>query len=315
MSVMAATRVCSLLPSATEIVSALGATDRLVAVTHECDYPAAVAPIPKVTSSVVDSAGMTEAEIDEAIKRSLANLSTIYFIDKHEIARLQPDLIITQQLCEVCAVSFDRVCEVAESVCPGAKVLSLEPDSLDGIFATIEQVGAALGVGATADNLTKTLKQRCQAVATLTAGLPRPSLMAVEWLDPPYTAGHWVPEMIEIAGGESILAQPGTRSRQTTWQEIAAADPDCLVLMPCGYDLAATIRSIESTSLPSVVGKFRALDDGRVYAVDGSAYFNRPGPRVVDGIELLASIIHPDVFPPLMVDRAARIGREQLSVG
>jgi len=304
---MASRRICSLLPSATEIVCALGLTDRLVAVTHECDYPPEITGLPRVTSSVIDAEGMNSREIDEAVRQALENLSTIYFIDREELGRLAPDLILTQELCQVCAVSLDRVREAAQAICSGANIVSLEPSTIEGIFETILEVGRATGSGEVAEGLVEGMRSRCATVQSHARELIRPRVLAIEWIDPLFTGGHWVPEMIEMAGGESLLARAGERSRELGWQEVMDADPDVILFMPCGYDLETTVREITRTTLPRMVTRSRAIRDGLAFAVNGSAYFNRPGPRVVDGVEIVASILHPEVFGEPAPDQAIRV--------
>lgn len=301
-------RICSLLPSATEIVCSLGLADDLAAITHECDYPPEIARLPPVTSSVVDSTNMSSAEIDAAIRRSLENLSTIYYLDRDLLAKLQPDLILTQELCEVCAVSFDRVQEAAHSACPGARILSLEPHSLSGILDNIREVAEATGDGTRADELLASLQTR---VATLQQGATvsekRPRTLTLEWLDPVFIGGHWVPEMVELAGGVDVLGRAGERSRQVEWSEVSAGGPEVVVLMPCGFNLERTVEEFRRQSLPSDWHSLPAVKNSQVYAVDGSSYFNRPGPRIVDGLEILARIIHPEIFGRTLEGEAIRL--------
>jgi iron complex transport system substrate-binding protein len=292
-------RICSLLPSATEIVCALGLRDDLVAITHECDYPPEIAGLPPVTSNAVDSAGMSSAEIDAAIRQALVNLSTIYHLDRNRLCELRPDLILTQELCEVCAVSFERVEEAAHALCPGAKVLSLEPHSLHGILESINQVASAAGAESGAAKLLAGLRSRIQSVEFVVhRSITRPRILTVEWLDPLFVGGHWVPEMVEIAGGQDVLGKPGGRSRRVTWAEAAEAAPEIVILMPCGFDLDRTVTEFSLLDLPQEWRSLPAVRDRKVYAVDGSAYFNRPGPRTVDGVEILARILHPGRFGP-----------------
>jgi iron complex transport system substrate-binding protein len=300
-------RICSLLPSATEIACGLGLADRLVAITHECDYPPEVQGLPRITESVIDSAGMTSREVDQAVRRSLENLSTIYYIDRDRLRELQPELILTQELCEVCAVAFGQVQSAAQSICPGASILSLEPNTIEGIFDTIRQVGAATGTERAAHELIHGLKARCRQVSEAAPATNRPRVLALEWLDPLFTGGHWVPEMIEIAGGISLLTEPGERSKQIAWADVIAAQPDVIILMPCGYDLGRTIADCGRMQFPEELFVLSAVLNDRVFAVDGSAYFNRPGPRVVDGVELLAASLHPDIFGAPHPTRVRRV--------
>lgn len=301
-------RICSLLPSATEIVCALGLRDSLVAVTHECDYPPGIEDVPSVTSSIIDSAGLTSRGVDEMVRRSLENLSTIYHLDRDHIARLQPDLIVTQELCDVCAVSFEQVDEAARSLCPGARIVSLEPETVEGIFATIRQVGGACEVETVADGLILKLRERCERVRHLADfAARRPSVLTLEWVDPPFIGGHWVPDMVDLAGGSHPVGRSGERSRRIEWTEAIAAQPDVIVLMPCGYDLRTTLDRLAGSDMPAELSGLRAQAAGGVFAVNGSAYFNRPGPRIVDGVEILATIIHPDLFGEPQPYQAVRL--------
>lgn len=306
--VFMAMRICSLLPSATEIVCALGLRDELVAVTHECDYPLDISSLPAVTSSVVDSNTLSSRGIDSAIRQALENLSTIYFLDRERLERLHPDLILTQELCQVCAVSFDRVRDAARTACPGAEVISLEPQSLSGIFESIDAVARRAGVAQRGQDVVDALQGRVDRVRTASQRIvQRPRVLALEWLDPLFIAGHWVPEMIDVAGCQDVLGLAGQPSREITWEEAARADPDTIILMPCGFDLERTVNEFETVPRPPEWSQLRAVQSQSVYAVNGSAYFNRPGPRIVDGIETLARIAHPELFGVPNAVEAVRI--------
>ena len=291
-------RICSLLPSATEIVYALGLGDSLVGITHECDYPPEAARLPAVTSSAIDHTNATGREIHEHVADALRNVTSIYRLDQELLERLNPDLVLTQELCEVCAVSYDEV-QRAVRLLPGQrKVLSLEPMTLEGIWDTIRSVGQTAGVEEQAQRIADELAARVAGVeATVQDVAHRPRVLAMEWLDPVFIGGHWVPEMIRLAGGTDGLGVEGRPSTQATWGEIAAYDPEVIVLMPCGYHLDENLEEFARTSLPSEWLGLAAVKGGQVYAVDGSAYFNRPGPRAADGLEIMAEILHPEVFP------------------
>jgi iron complex transport system substrate-binding protein len=288
-------RIVSLLPSATEIVFALGLGDHLVGVSHECDYPPEAATRPAVTRSLLP-AGLGQAEVDREVKRLLAEYGTIYELDRELLDRLQPDLILTQRLCYVCAVGYEQVCAAVEALGTGAHIISLEPEGLDDIFDTILTVGRAAGREEVARRLVGKLRARIGQVRARVAGrLPRPRVLALEWLDPPLAGGHWVPEMVELAGGHDLFGRPREPAVRLDWARVVEADPDVIILMPCGYDLAGALEAARTlTAVPEWEG-LRAVRTGRVYAVDGSAYFNRPGPRVVDGVAVLAEVLHPDV--------------------
>jgi iron complex transport system substrate-binding protein len=292
-------RIVSLLPSATEIVYALGLGDALVGVTHECDYPDAARTRPVVTRSLLDHSEATSEEIDDAVRGQLRDGLSLYALDRDLLAELRPDLILTQALCEVCAVSFDSVCDVTaqfEGVAP--KVLSLEPGSLADILATITTVGAVTGAERRATELVSGLRARIEHVRERAAQIVRrPRVACLEWIDPPFGPGHWLPEMVALAGGEPGLGEAGADSRRISWGDVIAFAPEVIVVTPCGFDLeraaAEALRVLPRRTgweaLPAVRG-------GRVYAVDGNAYYSRPGPRIVDSLELLAELTHPAHF-------------------
>ncbi len=291
-------RICSLLPSATEIVFALGLGDRLVAVTHECDFPLEARRLPVITRSTLDQGARRSREIHNHIASALHQGSSIYLLDQKLLEGLDPDLILTQELCDVCAVSYEVVRAAVRRLEEPRSILSLEPTTLGGILETIKQVGAATAADARATTLVRELEGRIDRIAAKAQGARgRPKLFAMEWLDPPFTAGHWVPELVRLAGGQDDLAREGLPSSQIAWERIAAYDPEIVVLMPCGFTLEQTVEELAQTPLPAQWGRLRAFRSGQVYAVNGSAYFNRPGPRIVEGLEILAEIIHPELFP------------------
>ncbi len=300
-------RICSLLPSATEIVYALGLGDRLVAVTHECDYPPQAASKPHATSSVIDSEGMTGREIDTAVRESLAGWATIYHLDRELLNRLEPDLILTQELCDVCAVGTDEVRQVVSSLSHQPRIISLESTTLGGVLDSILAVGRLTGTLRLALEVVEALRDRLDAVRAAVAHAPTVPVLTLEWLDPPFVGGHWVPEMVEIAGGHDVLGEAGKPSREASWHDIAASGPAAIVLMPCGFGLARSIEEFERTDLPADWERLPAVRDGRVYAVDGSSYFNRPGPRLIDGVEIMAAILHPQSVAPTPEGAVARM--------
>jgi iron complex transport system substrate-binding protein len=291
-------RICSLLPSATEIVFELGLSDRLVAVTHECDYPPEATRLPVITRSTLDHGTRHSREIHNHIASSLHAGSSIYALDNALLERLDPTLILTQELCDVCAVSYDIVQQAVHRLRGQRTILSLEPTSLGGILHTIQQVGDAADVPEAARTLVRKLHHQVDRIAAeAESANVQPRVFGMEWLDPPFTAGHWVPEMIRLAGGRDELAQAGAPSSQVAWSHIADYDPEIIVLMPCGFTLERTVEEFIQMKFPAEWSRLTAVQAGRVYAVNGSAYFNRPGPRIVEGLEILAEVIHPEVFP------------------
>jgi iron complex transport system substrate-binding protein len=294
-------RIVSLLPSATEIVCAIGLGEELVGVTHECDWPPEVIGKPVVTRSVHDLSEASSRDIHRLVTASMHGGSSLYALDEEALAAAEPDLIITQELCRVCAVSYREVNEVARAIDADITVVSLEPTSIEGILNSITTVGAMVEAEDDAIDLVESLRERLGALeATVTArregGRPPPRIVSFEWLDPPFAAGHWVPEQVRRAGGWDVLGSDGERSRETTWDAVAEVDPEVLILMPCGFHLAETVEEWAEARRPTWYRDLPAVRSGQVFAVDGSAYFSRPGPRVIDGIELLAEILDPDAF-------------------
>ncbi len=289
-------RVASLLPGATEMVHFAGAADALVGVTHECDYPPGVEKLPKLTSTPVDSSNLTSAEIDAAINARLTDEGSIYALDGELLRELDPDLVVTQGLCDVCAVSMDLVEKAVSGFAERPGIISLNPASLDDVLADTLKLGGVLGRGEEAEERVAALKKRLDRVEESVSGLARPRVACIEWLDPPFSAGHWVPEMVRLAGGEEVFAGPGERSARLTWDEVLEADPDFLILTPCGFDVARAVE--EARRLPELPGwaDLRAVRGGRVWAADANSYFSRPAPRLVEGVEVLARILHPGVL-------------------
>lgn len=294
-------RIVSLLPSATEIVCAIGLGDELVGVTHECDYPPEVAGRPVMTRSVHALASSSSREIHRLVTASVHGGSSLYALDEAALAAAEPDLILTQELCAVCAVSYREVNRVARAIDADITVVSLEPTSIEGILNTITTIGAMTESEDAAIDLVEALRERLNAVdeqvqARRDAGGRSPRVVALEWLDPPFASGHWVPEQVRHAGGWELLGSAREASVQTTWDAVAEVDPEMLLLMPCGYHLAETVAEWDRTARPAWWAELGAVQRGQVYALDGSSYFSRPGPRVVDGIETLAEIFDPEAF-------------------
>jgi iron complex transport system substrate-binding protein len=287
-------RVASLLPSATEMVHFAGAGENLVGVTHECDYPPGVEKLPKLTSSKINHS-MTSAEIDAAIGAHLTDTGSIYALDVDLLAELSPDLILTQGLCDVCAVSMSLVEEAASRLTSTPEILSLNPASLGDVLDDAVRVGGALRRGEETNEKIVALRERLARVGEAVAGLPRPRVGCIEWLDPPFSAGHWVPEMVRTAGGEELFAGPGQPSARLTWHDVFEAAPEVLVLMPCGFDARRTVE--EARRILPGWRDLPAVRNGRVWAVDANSYFSRPAPRLVEGVEILARILHPEALP------------------
>ncbi len=294
-------RIVSLLPSATEIICAIGLGDELVGVTHECDYPAEAVGKPVMTRSVHDLSDRRSRDIHRLVSASMHGGSSLYALNEEALAAAEPDLIVTQELCRVCAVSYTEVNEVARAIDADIRVVSLEPTSIEGIFNTVTTMGAMAEAEDAALDLVESLRKRLNAVETKVqrrrdAGQRPHRVVGLEWLDPPFTAGHWVPEQIRRAGGWDLLGADGESSTQTTWQAICDVDPEMLLLMPCGFHLADTVADWARTPRPAGYSELAAVLRERIFALDGSAYFSRPGPRVIDGIELLAEIFDPAAF-------------------
>ena len=279
-------RIVSLLPSATEIVYALGLGGELVGVTFECDEPASARSEKAVVVGGRDTAGMTPAAIDAYVRAQLAAGEDLYTLHADALAALAPDLILTQDLCRVCALPAGHVADALDYLGCTAEVLSLDPHRLDDVLATIVTVGERAGAEAEAERLVAALRRRLAAVADRVAGRRRPSVAVIEWTDPPFTAGHWVPDLVTAAGGRPVAADPGGRSEQTSWDQIAAARPEVVVVAPCGFHLDAAAAQAELVA--------RRLPGLPVWAIDADGLVVRPGPRLVDGVEALAAIFHPD---------------------
>ena len=278
-------RVVSLVPAATEIVYAIGAIGDLVAVTHDDDYPPTVRTLPSVTGSTIPH-GATAREIDRQVREAGSRGESTFHLDEHALRDARPDVILGQTLCAVCAITLDRI---PAGLPRTPQIVPLDASSIEGMFEDVRRVGAALARDGDADRLIDDLRSRLAAVEVRVAGLPRPRVACLEWLDPLFNAGHWVPEQVRIAGGEDVLGTAGARSREIGWDDVLAARPEVVIAMPCGWD--AERAGIEAARLGSVGG-------ARVLGVDGAAFFSRPGPRLVDGVELLASIFHPDAVSP-----------------
>jgi iron complex transport system substrate-binding protein len=289
-------RICSLLPSATEIVFALGAGEMLAGVSHECDYPAAATRIPKVTRSNIP-AGLTSGQIDAAVSSKLQALGSLYELDLPLLERLQPDLVITQKLCDVCAVSFDSVQRAVAHLQSRPRLLTLEPSSLGDILANIREVGDAIGRRSAAESVAASYQQRIEAIRSKTKGLGhRPRVFCMEWVNPPYCGGHWMRELVEIAGGRDDLANDRQPSYRIDWSRVLEFSPEVMVLTCCGFDLPRCRQEADILAKFEGVRDLPAAKTGRIFATNGSSYFSRSGPRIVDSLEILAHLIHPELF-------------------
>jgi iron complex transport system substrate-binding protein len=291
------TRIISLIPSATEIVCALGFEAELVGRSHECDYPAAVRDLPALTEPKFDVHG-TSREIDDRVKDVLQNAISVYRVDDALLNQLAPDVIVTQAQCEVCAVSLSEVERVArECLASPARIVSLEPMQVADVFADVLRVADALGAPERGAELNLKLQTRLDDIARRAAELPtRPTVACVEWIDPLMAGGNWIPELVELAGGVALFGKAGKHSPWIHWDDLWAADPDVIAVMPCGFDIERS-----RAEMPALTGQpgwksLRAIREGHVYLTDGNQYFNRPGPRLVESLEILAELIHPEAF-------------------
>ena len=286
-------RICSLLPGATEIAYALGLGEQIVGVTHECDYPPDAQQKPVMVHSAVDAQRMSGSEIDRMVGELLAAGKGLYHIDAAALLAANPDVILTQGLCEVCALDYNEVVKAAARLPRQPNIVSLNPHSLSDLLDDILRVGQATERIAAATSLAADLRQRIDSLGHSEPD-NRPRVVCLEWFEPLYTAGHWVPEMVALAGGFDVLGQPGEPSAKIEWRQVIEARPEVILLMPCGFDVRRTVK--ESTPLRSLPGweQIPAVRSGNVYAMNGSAYFSRPGPRLVNGLEILARIIHPE---------------------
>jgi iron complex transport system substrate-binding protein len=284
-------RIVSLVPSATEMLYALGLGSDLVAVTHECDYPADARGLPKVTRDLLPT-GLSAAEIDAAVKERTLAGESIYELDEDALKELAPDLIVTQALCSVCAVSYDDVRTIADELDSQPMVVSLDPHTVGEVLGDARTLAQATNRKDAAVDLIAEASARIDRIRVTTRNVRRPRVVALEWLDPPFVAGHWTPQLISFAGGDDLLGFPGENSEERTWEELAAVSPDIVIVMPCGYGAEIAHREAEMHR-----DELAMVGAGEVVAVDASAYFSRPGPRIVDGLELLAHILHPELFP------------------
>jgi len=287
-------KIVSLLPSSTEIICALGFEENLVGRSHECDYPPRVISLPILTAPKFNPDGRSY-EINERVKAILQEAASVYRVEADLLKELAPDFVVTQSQCDVCAVSYEEVervvCDYLET---DAKVISLEPNALEDVFADIQRVADALSVPERGEAFIQQMQTRMDGIAAATANLPKPTMASIEWIDPLMAGGNWMPTLVEKAGGIELFGKANEHSHWITWDELKAADPDILVMMPCGYDIEKTLSEIPALTNRPDWADLSAVKNGKVYITDGNQYFNRPGPRLVESVEILAEILHPD---------------------
>lgn len=288
-------RIVSLLASATEIACALGLEDRLVGRSHECDFPESITRLPVCTSPTFAVTG-SSADIDRRVKETLQSETSVYAVDAARLDALRPDVIVTQTQCEVCAVSLRDVESAVAGMRTRPRVVSLNPNSLADVWADVRAVATGYGIPERGVALVADLQERMRSVADRVANRTRPTVACIEWIDPLMAAGNWVPELVELAGGTNLFGEPGRHSPWMTWADLVRRDPDVIVMMPCGFDLERTKAELPALTTRPGWSDLGAVRTGRVWAANGNAYFNRPGPRLVEALELLAEAVHPDVF-------------------
>jgi iron complex transport system substrate-binding protein len=301
-------RVVSLLPSATEIVYALGMDEHLVGVTFECDEPAAARTDKTVVVGGRDTRGMTPREIDRYVRAQVAAGEDLSTLHADALRDLRPEVVLTQDLCRVCALPSGDIEQALDYLGCDADVVSLDPASLQQVLDTVTRVGDRLGVPGRAHGLVLSLRRRLADIAARVAGRPRPRVAVLEWIDPPFAAGHWVPEMVEAAAGVNLLSEKGGPSSVVTHREIRDANPEVIVFMPCGYYLEEAEEEATRVFQHAELQETPAVRNGNVFAVDATSYFSRPGPRIVDGLEILAWALHPDAYPEPPPGRISRVG-------
>lgn len=289
-------RIVSLLPSTTEIVAALGKQNQLVGRSHECDYPETITTLPACTEPKFEADG-TSYEIDQRVKALLQEGLSVYRVDQEQLAALEPDLIITQDHCEVCAASVDEVKEAVRSrLGEHVEVLSVSPTDLSGVISSIRMIAEVIGAEEAAQKLTTQMKSELQQIQDAVIKLQRPNVLAIEWMEPLMSAGNWVPQLIQLAGGQPLAAEAGEHSPWLEWKQMQQLNPDIITVMPCGYDIQQTLKEISTLTSRPGWQKLRAAQNKQVYLLDGHQYFNRPGPRLVDSTKILAEVLHPSIF-------------------
>ena len=308
-------RICSLLPGATEVVAMLGRTRHLVGISHECDYPPEIRAKPVLVRATVD-AGLSSSDIDRRVRTTLQAGRPLYELDETLLVRVRPDLVIAQTLCQVCAITPSQLNRALRALSSPPRVLSLGPSTLDNVLADIERIGEAIGRSQEASSLVEQLRARLEAVLLQVAHAEKhPRVACIEWLDPLFAAGHWVPEMVAFAGGVDVLGTPGSPSAQITWEQVRETRPDVLVIMPCGFSITRARQELHRLTTQAGWKDLPAGRNGAVFLVDAAAYFNRPGPRLIDGIEILAACFHPSLRLAVSPDAAQRLEDAPASTG
>jgi iron complex transport system substrate-binding protein len=299
-------QICSFLPSATEILYALGVGESISGVTFECDYPPEARQKPIVVDTLIHG-GLTPQEIDQAVRRQVAAGGSLYFVDLPKLKELRPDVVVTQDLCHVCAISESDLAKAISELPSRPQVVSLTPHTLEQVLQNIETVGVAIDRQTEARVLVDGLRRRIERVRSNVGQEKPPRVLCLEWLSPIFQGGHWIPEMVAIAGGDAVLATPGEKSISISWEQVLASDPEVVVVMPCGFHLEEAIAQYRNSSFPKDWMNVSAVRNGRVYAVDGTAYFSRPGPRLVTGLEILQAILRGDSFDQLPPESVAKL--------
>jgi iron complex transport system substrate-binding protein len=297
-------RTVSMLPAATEIVGALGLMDQLVAVSHECDHPEEAHHRPRITHCEIYGQGLPSVEIDQWVSARLAAGDSLYTLDEPTLRGLAPDLILTQKLCDVCAPAYGSVAALAATLPSTPRVLNLEPKCFGDVLQCVRDVAGAMGRPDRAHEVCRAMEGRVADLVRRVAGLARPTVFVMEWADPIYNAGHWTPELVRLAGGTPVLALDGEYSVRVPWQDLRAADPEVLVIACCGHGVERTLRDLPTLEALPGWHELRAVQTGRTFVADGSAYFSRPGPRLVDTLEIIASAVHPSAYSGAYPDRS-----------